>query len=119
MDRRMALNIRQSAVLDERLTGRKIHERSVQQVSHPVNPIGNGDKSGLEDSTHSGLVSALMRKPLLILALAGEVLFGGGLQAQDAPAVSPWKVEALSKEGQIQYKKCFSRGYVVYFFMFV
>ena len=44
-----------------------------------------------------------MRKPLLILAMAGEVIFGGGLQAQDAPAVSPWKVEALSKEGQIQY----------------
>ena len=44
-----------------------------------------------------------MRKPLLILALAGEVLFGGGLLAQDAPTVSPWKVDALSSEGQIQY----------------
>ena len=44
-----------------------------------------------------------MRKPLLILALAGEVLFGGGLLAQDAPTASPWKVDALSSEGQIQY----------------
>ena len=57
----------------------------------------------MEDSTQSGLVTALMRKPLLILALAGEAIFGGALQAQDAPAVSPWKVEALSREGQIQY----------------
>ena len=38
-----------------------------------------------------------------MLALAGEILFGGGLNAQDTPAVSPWKVEALSSEGQIQY----------------
>ena len=42
-----------------------------------------------------------MRKPLLYLALAGEVVIGGLLLAQDA--VSPWKVEALDADGVIKY----------------
>ena len=42
-----------------------------------------------------------MRLPLLIVALAGEVFFGGLLLAQDA--VSPWKVEALGADGVIKY----------------
>ena len=42
-----------------------------------------------------------MRKPLLILALAGEVLFGGTLSAQDTQ--SPWKIETLRADGEIRY----------------
>jgi len=44
-----------------------------------------------------------MRKPLLILALAGGTLFLGGLKAQDT--VSPWKVEGLgaNKKSTIKY----------------
>ncbi|SVC60746.1 uncharacterized protein METZ01_LOCUS313600, partial [marine metagenome] len=42
-----------------------------------------------------------MRKPLLYLALAGEVVFGGLLLAQDD--ASPWKVEALDAGGVIKY----------------
>ena len=42
-----------------------------------------------------------MRKPLLILALAGEVLFGGTLFAQDTQ--SPWKIETLRADGEIRY----------------
>ena len=43
-----------------------------------------------------------MRKPLLILALAGGALFLGGLKAQDT--VSPWKVEGLeANKSTIKY----------------
>ena len=43
-----------------------------------------------------------MRKPLLILALAGGTLFWGGLKAQDT--VSPWKVEGLdANKSTIKY----------------
>ena len=38
---------------------------------------------------------------MLYLALAGEVVFGGLLLAQDA--VSPWKVETLDANGVIKY----------------
>ncbi len=48
------------------------------------------------------VVRSLMKKPLLILALAGEFLLGFNTIAQDPPA-SPWKVEALTGEGDIKY----------------
>jgi len=54
---------------------------------------GLADNSYLAKSSCFSLVSSLMRKPLLILALAGGTLFLGGLKAQDT--VSPWKVEGL------------------------
>ena len=60
-----------------------------------------GDKSSLAGSGVSVLFRVLMRKPLLYLALAGEVVFGGLLLAQDA--VSPWKVETLGPDGVIKY----------------
>ena len=41
-------------------------------------------------------------KPLLIIALAGEILLGVKVMAQD-PAASPWKVEALDGKGDIRY----------------
>jgi len=41
-----------------------------------------------------------MRKPLLILALAGEVFFGGMLYAQDE---APWKIKATGPDGMVKY----------------
>jgi lipopolysaccharide assembly outer membrane protein LptD (OstA) len=49
----------------------------------------------------SVLFRVLMRKTLLCLALAGEVVFGGLLLAQDTQ--SPWKVEVLNAAGVIKY----------------
>ena len=43
-----------------------------------------------------------MRKALLILALASKVHLGFNIMAQDLPA-SPWKLEALTGEGDIKY----------------
>ena len=60
------------------------------------------DNSYLAEISPFALVSALMRKPLLIIALAGEVLLGANIMAQD-PSASPWKVEALSGESNIRY----------------
>ena len=42
-----------------------------------------------------------MRLPLLTIALAGEVFFGGLLLSQDT--VTPWKVETLDAKGVIKY----------------
>ena len=49
----------------------------------------------------SVLFQLLMRKPLLYLALAGEVFFGGMLQTQGAEP--PWKVEPLDADGEVKY----------------
>ena len=51
----------------------------------------------------SVLFRVLMRKTLLCLALAGEVVVGGLLRAQDTQ--SPWKVGVLHAAGRMKYDR--------------
>ena len=60
------------------------------------------DNSYLAEISPFALVGPVMTKPLLIIALVGEILLGVKVMAQD-PAASPWKVEALDGDSDIRY----------------